>query len=1149
MGESDSKRRLTYARYALPLLLSVAFLVPFALRGARLSVERMENKISDWLPTSFDETIELEWFRDHFLGEQFVLVSWGAGPEDASGRPEWEACEPGSDTLALFLSKLNGQAAMPEALPDSIAVALGEGGRRALPLTPLADDAAVHAREIGERYGLFITDETHESWGGLEEKWLLGDGDRWYYLLPNGELYKWEGTGTVISAAKRGIRRISQGRNRATGTLMATVDPRYYADPRGMTAILVKSVTTGPGVVESLAGEGGSLILPNDNEAAREDAHRVARERMEGSLFNGDQTCVIVTLTERGEENLHRVLGRKVLGEPTGLLYRLAEESGIDHEAFRLGGPPVDTVAIDEEGQITLFNLVGYSLGVGLLLSYLCFRSVYITMMLFFVGGVSAMASLAFVFWSGHSVDSILMTMPSLVYVLALSAAVHIVNYYRDAVEEGGLLGAPDKAIAHAWWPCTLAAGTTSIGLFSLNTSKIIPIEKFGTFSAIGVFATLLLLFTFLPAALQMWPPRWKGNQRGELESTWLERALNTFWTGVGRFVTKHNLTVSAVGCLLLIVGAYGVTKVETSVQLLKLFDKKAKIIGDYVWLEEKLGKLVPMELVLRVDPKMLDAAPANPDRHPTFEERVRLRSIDQLRLVSFLQDSLEEEFGEEKREVIGHGMSSATFVRDLPDAGSYVDETNYNIKLRSHREDLTATDYLSFEEEGAALWRISLRLGALNDIDYGLFINDLQVVVEPAIQAYESRIDVLRAVESVRAIGEDPGFAGGHVYVLGGHYAEYLGLAEVDSTPDSIDDPTDKVDTEIDQQRIFALALKEALEMSGVGFDYHDPVAQPLAEGAATSERSANYLSTRDCVVLLGDVDSYDIEFIHKHARSVVDLRGRWDFDPSAEALTAYRAGGEEHPLGVVYTGIVPIVYKAQRELLQSLMSSTLWAFGLILLVMVCLLRSVRAGLLAMLPNVFPVLLIFGAIGYLGKRFNYEIDIGSMMTASVAMGVAVDDTIHFLTWFRRGLNEGRDRRGAIMLAYDRCATAMTQTTLIGGLGMAVFALSSFTPTQKFGVLMLALLNVALIGDLFFLPALLASPLGAVFKQSKPQGKHATTDRDENKAAEVTASLDSPQGSTQATSPVKTPHSSTRKESHSSRKRRRDGPHDSLEKG
>jgi hypothetical protein len=96
-------------------------------------------------------------------------------------------------------------------------------------------------------------------------------------------------------------------------------------------------------------------------------------------------------------------------------------------------------------------------------------------------------------------------------------------------------------------------------------------------------------------------------------------------------------------------------------------------------------------------------------------------------------------------------------------------------------------------------------------------------------------------------------------------------------------------------------------------------------------------------------------------------------------------------------------------------------------------------------------------------------------------MGIAVDDTIHFLTWFRRGLDSGQPRREAILLAYRRVGLAMTQTTIIGGLGLSIFAFSTFTPTQRFGALMLALLAAALVGDLIFLPALLASPLGSIF--------------------------------------------------------------------
>ena len=120
------------------------------------------------------------------------------------------------------------------------------------------------------------------------------------------------------------------------------------------------------------------------------------------------------------------------------------------------------------------------------------------------------------------------------------------------------------------------------------------------------------------------------------------------------------------------------------------------------------------------------------------------------------------------------------------------------------------------------------------------------------------------------------------------------------------------------------------------------------------------------------------------------------------------------------------------------------------------------------------------------GSVDAFLVDIGSMMTASVAMGVAVDDTIHFLNWYRGALDNGYDRKSAIKIAYDRVATAMTQTTLIGGFGLSAFALSTFTPTQRFGVLMLILLGMALVGDLILLPALIAGPLGKYFGKERP---------------------------------------------------------------
>ena len=184
---------------------------------------------------------------------------------------------------------------------------------------------------------------------------------------------------------------------------------------------------------------------------------------------------------------------------------------------------------------------------------------------------------------------------------------------------------------------------------------------------------------------------------------------------------------------------------------------------------------------------------------------------------------------------------------------------------------------------------------------------------------------------------------------------------------------------------------------------DWHDPRFE-------LPDKWDEVLKQHGCVVVVDPNGSYDIGWLQEQSALVVDA-SKQQFEASGQT-----AADRGELVSAIYTGLVPVVYKAQRTLLESLIVSTGWAFGMIAVVMIFVARSLRAGMLSMVPNVFPVLLVFGAMGWL----SVAVDIGSMMTASVAMGVAVDDTIHFLTWFRRGLDGGLSRTKSILLAYER---------------------------------------------------------------------------------------------------------------------------------
>ena len=103
-------------------------------------------------------------------------------------------------------------------------------------------------------------------------------------------------------------------------------------------------------------------------------------------------------------------------------------------------------------------------------------------------------------------------------------------------------------------------------------------------------------------------------------------------------------------------------------------------------------------------------------------------------------------------------------------------------------------------------------------------------------------------------------------------------------------------------------------------------------------------------------------------------------------------------------------------------------------------------------------------------------------MTASIALGMDIDGTLHFLTFFRRHLfnrsGDYADRHAAIHVAFEHAAPAILQTAVICGIGMLVFTASGFAPTRRFAWMLAVLVALALVGDLLVLPALLAGPLG-----------------------------------------------------------------------
>ncbi len=729
--------------------------------------------------------------------------------------------------------------------------------------------------------------------------------------------------------------------------------------------IFFKTAQTGPRAVERMTEEPlnldteeavdrltGALIGDIDSSNEQTNEENTAADLTEAEV-DDLQTCLVLTLSDAARANLH--------GAIDTIKNVAVEECGIPEETLHMGGPPVDNVSIDRAGQTSVTLLFGLSLVVGFFVSWWSLKSKMLVGLVLASGVYSMFASLAIVWYSGYPVDAILLTMPSLVYVATTSGAIHLANYYRDQLAEKGVLkGAAGASVRHALLPLSLATGTTAVGLATLAVSVLVPIKMFGIFSAIGVVVSFIILITFMPACLELFPPKLRLGTGSDEDTNDSWRPIEESpWWGVGHWITRHNIAIATI-CLIAMAGiGYGMTRVESSVQLMRLFSPQARIRQDYRWLEKNLGPLVPMEILIRCD-----------------QEKCDLNFLERMELV----DEIQREIGELGE--VGSSLSTVTFGRSLDVGGGGIGgaagrvfglnartrRSVLNRRLVAHRDEFLDGDYLREAKVESAegirdqeLWRISARVSATKEVDYADFKRDLQSKIDPILASYDA-----------------------------------------DGT-------------------------------QGISVDY---------------------------------------------------------------------------------TGLVPLVYKAQHSLLDGLIVGFISDFAIIVLVMVLLCRAASAGLVLLLPAAFPAVVVFGGMGWgnaLLQSFgtgNLLIDIGTVMAPCVALGVTVDDVVHFMLWFRRGISDGMDRKEATMLAYKGCARAMYQSWGVIGIGLSVFSLSPFGPTQRFGHMMLAMLTVALVGNLVLLPALLAGPLGDIFGWSVLRLNQKKSEKDSQRRVKAEAGTD-----------------------------------------
>ena len=152
-----------------------------------------------------------------------------------------------------------------------------------------------------------------------------------------------------------------------------------------------------------------------------------------------------------------------------------------------------------------------------------------------------------------------------------------------------------------------------------------------------------------------------------------------------------------------------------------------------------------------------------------------------------------------------------------------------------------------------------------------------------------------------------------------------------------------------------------------------------------------------------------------------------------------------------------------------RGLVRSILTALLLITTLLIFLFRSIKFGLIAMIPNVYPILIAGALMGYAGIPLEFV----TMTVAPMVMGLAVDDTIHFITRIKRDLKKTGDSSESIRTAFSTVGIAITETTTILCLSFFVFAISDMNSIRNMGILAGSGMLAAYLADIFITPILI----------------------------------------------------------------------------
>ena len=721
---------------------------------------------------------------------------------------------------------------------------------------------------------------------------------------------------------------------------------------------------------------------------------------------------------------------------------RLAKEGGFEDTRIHITGLPVFSAVVNEAMSKDLRFLIPLVVFAVLFVLFLSFRKIGGIILPILTVAISATWAIGLMSLLGYKLSIITTVLPVILVAVGSAYCIHVVSHYYDEVAGKRNLTKEEHeriifmVLRKYGKPVFLAAFTDGTGFLALCFTPVVPIHEFGLFSTFGIFVAFLVAMTLIPSLLLIRGPS-KSSKAGNAESQeGVDDPLSKAIANVFGAVVNKRRSMLAISVAVVVLSIVGVSHLVIDNVLVEYFKSDNEVVTSDAFIRKYFGGSKQVSVVVRGE-KPGDVL--RPDV---------LAAMDGLS--AYLAANVPE---------VGKTMGFTDLVKRI----------NQVFNADERPEGLVASSAGSAAPDAG--------LTAAGDASFGFDA----------------------------AEGSGAGLAG-----FGFGSPAPAAAKASPSKPEGAKPPKGAPSETIDRLAMVRL-LSEALAKGGRrnmsadelvaslarsvnyrGASYYeiptDPARYAKKDAQGLKELVGNYL-----VLLSGNISSYaDDPLEPKAIRMSVQLKtvGQRDTNRAIDAIREYSALYFPKDVQVEIGGTALVEESLNKLVVQSQLSSLPLSLFLVFITLALFYRSAIAGLIGIAPLALSILINFGVMGAFGIKLN----IGTAMVASIAVGIGIDYTIHYMAAYHREYLATQGQGDFMRRTFLTSGKAILFNAASVGLGFAVLALSQFTILADLGLLMaLTMLTSALV-SITVLPVLLETFKPAFIRRPLPFDKAEITE-------------------------------------------------------